>query len=120
MARQFIPAVLIAVFLVTNIHASRRYVEAVTIIAMADYLLIEEGPPAPVRPPSNLPYATLPNNQQKLPLERINELGKIHRFHKERMKKENRNFEKYWLIIKILIIICHISLLVHAFMHLTH
>ncbi|HET9429841.1 MAG TPA: hypothetical protein VFO70_01635 [Chitinophagaceae bacterium] len=120
MARQSIPAVLIAFFLVTNMQASRSHVEVVAIMAMADYLLFEEGPPAPVRLPSNMPYAALPNNQHKLPLERINELGKIHRFHKDRMKKENRGSEKYWLIIKILIIICHISLLAHAFMHLTH
>ena len=66
-----------------------------------------------------VPVMGIKPNIHKIHLLKIEELGKVHRFHKERVKK-NRHSNKYWIAAKILLICCHIALLIHAFMHLTH
>ena len=71
-------------------------------------------------PAMNLPFSRLKANHPKHHLSKIEELGKIHRFHKERVRKAKKHSGKYWLAIKILLVCCHVALLIHAFMHLTH
>ncbi len=66
------------------------------------------------------PDSGLKSTHAKLHLLKIEELGKIHRFHKERVKKSKRHPNKLWIIAKLVIISCQIALLIHAFMHLTH
>ena len=68
----------------------------------------------------SMPFTSHKAKQQKHHLMKIEELGKVHRFRKDRVKKVKKHGDKYWLAIKILIVFCHISLLIHAFMHLTH
>ena len=48
------------------------------------------------------------------------ELAHIHHFHKERVKKLKRHHKKYWLLSKILLILCHLVLLICAYLHMTH
>lgn len=48
------------------------------------------------------------------------ELAHIHRFHKERVKKLKRHHKKCWFLSKLLLILCHLTLLVCAYLHLTH
>jgi hypothetical protein len=50
----------------------------------------------------------------------MEELPKIHRFHRERVKKVNKHQKKVWLSVKVLLIICHAALLICAFLHATH
>jgi hypothetical protein len=71
-------------------------------------------------PPIDLTNPGNKVNPPKHHLSRIDELGKIHRFRKERVKKAKQHGEKYWLLIKMVLVACHIALLIHAFMHLTH
>ena len=51
---------------------------------------------------------------------KMEELAHIHHFHKERVKKLKRHHKKYWLLSKLLLILCHLTLLVCAYLHLTH
>ena len=48
------------------------------------------------------------------------ELAHIHHFHKERVKKIKRHHKKFWILSKLLLIICHLLLLFVAYMHVTH
>ncbi len=50
----------------------------------------------------------------------MEELPHIHRFHKERVKKIRQHHGKFWLLSKILVVLCHISILVIAYLHATH
>lgn len=50
----------------------------------------------------------------------MDELAHIHKFHKERVKKIKKHHDKYWLLSKILLILCHVSILIMAFLHATH
>jgi hypothetical protein len=48
------------------------------------------------------------------------ELAHIHHFHKERVKKIKRHHKKYWALSKLILILCHLALLVIAYLHLSH
>jgi len=79
------------------------------------------GHATPVQNMPALPAAT----QSQHPVEKghtpaMNELAHIHHFHKERVKKIKRHHGKYWLLSKLLLIICHITLLVIAYLHVIH
>ncbi len=50
----------------------------------------------------------------------MEELAKVHRFHKGRVKKARRFGSQYWVSLKLLLVICHIALLVCAYLHVTH
>jgi hypothetical protein len=50
----------------------------------------------------------------------LEELPHIHKFHKERLKKIRRYRSRYWLSSKIVLILCHLSLLLIAYLHATH
>jgi hypothetical protein len=51
---------------------------------------------------------------------KMEELAHIHHFHKERVKKIKRHHKKFWLLSKLFIIVCHLLLLICAYMHVTH
>lgn len=59
-----------------------------------------------------------PVHKMHLPV--MEELPKVHRFHKERVKKLKKHQFKCWVSAKLLLVVCHIALLVCAFMHATH
>jgi hypothetical protein len=50
----------------------------------------------------------------------LEELPHIHKFHKERVKKIRKHHGKYWLLSQVLIVICHLSILLIAYLHATH
>lgn len=78
------------------------------------------GTHTPDIPPIDLTNPANKLNPPKHHLSRIDELGKVHRFHKNRVKKAKKHGEKFWFMIKLVLVACHIALLIHAFMHLTH
>ena len=50
----------------------------------------------------------------------MDELPHIHKFHKERVKKIKKHHGKFWLLSQLLLVLCHISILLIAFMHVVH
>ena len=50
----------------------------------------------------------------------MDETPHIHRFHKERVKKIKKHHSKFWVLSKLILIVCHISILVIAYLHATH
>ena len=50
----------------------------------------------------------------------MEELPHIHRYHKERVKKLRAHHGKFWFLSKAIVVVCHLSLLWIAYMHLTH
>lgn len=74
---------------------------------------------------ANLPKKTLPFTQHEEPTKKTyvmksEELAHIHHFHKERVKKLKRHHKKFWMLTKIILIICHLLVLACAYSHLTH
>jgi hypothetical protein len=62
-----------------------------------------------------------PEEPSKKPhLLKTEELAHIHHFHKERVKKLKRHHEKFWMLSKIILVLCHLGLLVCAFLHLVN
>ena len=51
---------------------------------------------------------------------KMEELPHIHHFHKERVKKVKRHHKKFWALSILILVLCHISILVMAYMHVTH
>ena len=73
----------------------------------------------------NMSQPPVPSAKQEEPFKKPHllkseELAHIHHFHKERVKKIKRHHIKFWVMSKILIILCNLVLLVCAYMHLTH
>lgn len=58
--------------------------------------------------------------QHKSSVPQMEELPHIHKFHKERVKKVKKHHSKLWVISQLILILCHISMLVIAFLHATH
>jgi hypothetical protein len=50
----------------------------------------------------------------------MEELPHIHRFHKERVKKIRRYYNKFWALAKFIVVLCHIGLLILGYLHATH
>ena len=50
----------------------------------------------------------------------MDERAHIHKFHKERVKKIKKHHSKFWLVSKLILVLCHLSALVIAFLHITH
>jgi hypothetical protein len=77
----------------------------------------EELPIKPVSMPGAIGLKP-PVHKMQLPV--MEELPKLHRFHKERVKKLKKHHKKCWISAKLLLVVCHVALLVCAFMHATH
>ena len=50
----------------------------------------------------------------------MEELPHIHKFHKNRVKKIKKHHTKFWFASQLIIVLCHISILVIAYLHATH
>lgn len=48
---------------------------------------------------------------------KIDELPHIHHYHKERVKKVKRHHKKIWVISMLILVLCNISILIMAYMH---
>ena len=71
---------------------------------------------------SNMPVFPAPHPKAphgKMHTPQMDELAHMHKFHKERVKKAKHQ-GKYWLLSKILLVLCHLSILVIAYLHATH
>src|SRR5688572_26490198 len=54
---------------------------------------------------------------KKIPVpSRSEELPHIHHFHKDRVKKSERHHKKFWLLSKVILILCHVAILVIAYL----
>jgi hypothetical protein len=49
----------------------------------------------------------------------MDEIPHIHRYHKERVRRKVHH-SKLWILSKAVVVICQLSLLLIAYMHLTH
>ena len=92
---------------------SETYSKEVNTQATSDYPATDK--PMPVFPS---PKPTVPHGKANVP--HMEELPHIHHFHKERVKKIKQHHTKFWMLSKVLVILCHISILVIAYLHAIH
>jgi len=75
-------------------------------------------------PVKNMPVfpAPKPESPHSKPIKvpHMEELPHIHRYHKERVKKIRQHHGKLWFLGQLLVVLCHLSLLLIAYMHLVH
>jgi hypothetical protein len=64
------------------------------------------------------PLPKVPHGKVQAP--HMEELPHVHKFHKERVKKIKKHHSKFWLLSKIILVLCHLSILVIAFLHAIH
>lgn len=57
------------------------------------------------------------NSDKKDHPTKSDELPGIHHFHKERISKVKRHHKKFWILSKLLLILCHLALLILAYVH---
>lgn len=57
--------------------------------------------------------------EEKSHTPKLEELPHIHHFHKDRVKKVKRHHKKYWALSMVILVLCHISILIMAYMHVT-
>ena len=50
----------------------------------------------------------------------MEELPHIHHFHKERVKKIKKHHNKFWIVAKFILVLCHVGLLILGYIHATH
>src|SRR5687768_14226577 len=97
----------------TSGSAYASFITAATMNTVADHAIPDMALP--------VPPATKPEQHSKKPHNpKLEEVAHIHHFHKERVKKLKRHHKKCWAFSKIVLILCHIALLVMAYMHVTH
>ena len=78
--------------------------------------------PVQAASPKTSTRATAPEDtsENKAHGPKLDEVPHIHHFHKERMKKSKRHHKKFWALSKLLLLLCHIALLMMAYMHAAH
>ena len=59
-------------------------------------------------------------NHGKAHSPQMDETPHIHKFHRERIKKVRKHHSKLWIISQLILLLCHISILIIAFLHVTH
>lgn len=69
----------------------------------------------PLHPASK---SEVPHGKAQAPV--MEELPHIHRFHKERVKKIKQHHTKCWIASQVIVVLCHLSMLVIAYMHVIH
>jgi hypothetical protein len=124
MTRQIFLNILLAVFFITVFTSfSNSTLAGKSAIQNREKISFEAGPlqeGSPVKP-ANIPgHIGLKPPAHKMQLPVMEELPKVHRFHKERVKKLKKHQHKCWISVKFLLIVCHVALLICAFMHATH
>jgi hypothetical protein len=71
----------------------------------------------------SLPYFPARESKEshsKASTPQMDEVAHIHKFHKERVKKMKKHHSKYWFLSKLILVLCHLSILVIAYLHITH
>ena len=75
----------------------------------------DNGGSSPVFP---LDAPSVPHGKMHTP--QLEELPHIHKFHKERVKKMRKHHGKCWILSQLIIVLCHLSILLIGYLHLTH
>ncbi len=74
---------------------------------------------------SDIPQPVVPvtkteEHAKKPHILKTDELAHIHHFHKERVRKLKRHHKKYWILSKLVLVLCQLVLLICAYLHLAH
>ena len=69
--------------------------------------------------PSSATTPVDPHHGKAARTPQMEELPHIHRYHRERVKKQVHH-SKLWFVAKAVVVICHLTLLWIAWLHLTH
>ena len=64
------------------------------------------------------PKPEAPHGKAHAPV--MEELPHIHHYHKERVKKIKKHHTKCWIVSQVIVIVCQLSLLVIAYLHVIH
>ena len=64
------------------------------------------------------PKPEAPHGKAHAPV--MEELPHIHHYHKERVKKIKKHHTKCWVVSQAIVILCHFSMLVIAYLHIIH
>lgn len=72
-----------------------------------------------------LPVSNSAHSQPMAPHKKVagpsmEELPHIHRFHKERVKKVTKHPNRFWVVAKLILVLCHVGLLIMGYLHATH
>lgn len=71
-------------------------------------------------PASNGAKSQVPVEKHHAQTPTMDETAHIHRFHKERVKKIKQHHTKCWIASQVIVVLCHLSLLVIAYLHVIH
>ena len=77
------------------------------------------GKTSPSKAPSSASTPAEPHQGKALKTPQMEELPHIHRYHRERVKKQVHR-GKLWFLARVLVAICQLSLLWIGYLHLTH
>ena len=125
MTQRSIIAIMVLVLLVIVKQAAiaGRYTTGIAIEAKA-LKAMKMVPGAEADPVSQIPYSEsrIPEAPHGKPLKapHMEEIPHIHRFHKERVKKIRQHHTKFWFLSQFIVVLCHLSMLFIAYLHLTH
>jgi len=77
-----------------------------------------EAKKMPVSASDSDSHSKAPHGKTNAP--HMEELPHIHKYHRERVKKIKKHHTKLWILSQALVVICNLSILVIAYLHLTH
>ncbi len=99
--------------------------KAVNTSAHANFDIVNGAQSTELPPVKNIP--ALPGAEPFQPVQKghgqvpsFDELAHVHHFHKGRVKKIKKHHNKCWALSKLILVLCHIAILVIAYMHVTH
>jgi hypothetical protein len=67
-----------------------------------------------------VPATKQQNHGGKVQAPKMEELPHIHHFHKERVRRVKKHHSKVWMMVKLIVILCHVGLLICGYLHATH
>ena len=121
----FISILLLALFATcsNNVYA-KNYKHTRTTVATTTSRNEKEQKALPVQAtaPKSSTRATAPEDasEHKAHGPKLEEVPHIHHFHKERVRRSKRHHKKFWALSKLLLLLCHVALLMMAYMHAAH
>ena len=124
MTRQFISIVLLTAFLVMPFTSSTTGNTISTTVVFKHqanvFVANTLNPEVPVDLVPHHGTDGLKPLKHKMYVPKMEELAKIHLFHKGRLERIKKHHKKCWLSAKVLLVLCHLALLIVAYLHLTH
>ena len=117
-------SILLLVLFLMNLNTVSAHVQnvkaTVVNISKEKKMFAEGGIKIPDMSQTAIPVTQPEEHSKKPHVLKMDELAHIHHFHKERVKKLKRHHKKCWVLSKLILILCHLVLLVCAFMHFAH